>query len=106
MTMRCRLAFPWSVVVIPVIDDLRAILLLPVQGEASGRVLKYDSTTQLVTIIADGFWYSNGVALSEDETFLLVVETCLSRVIRIWLRGEKVSKAYSRGPGPCFALMK
>ncbi len=42
-----------------------------------------------VTKIADGFVYTNGVALSPDEDFLLIAETGRARVHRLWLTGPR-----------------
>ncbi|MEX0316705.1 MAG: SMP-30/gluconolactonase/LRE family protein [Ruegeria sp.] len=39
--------------------------------------------------LAEGFVYTNGVALSPDEDFLLIAETGRARVHRLWLTGEK-----------------
>ena len=39
--------------------------------------------------IATGFVYTNGVALSQAEDFLLIAETGRARVWRHWLRGDK-----------------
>lgn len=39
--------------------------------------------------IAEGFVYTNGVALSRDEDFLLIAETGRARVWRLWLKGDK-----------------
>ena len=39
--------------------------------------------------IATGFVYTNGVALSPKEDFLLISETGRARVHRLWLKGPK-----------------
>lgn len=66
--------------------------LLPgLQGDRTGRLLKYDPSTQQTSFVAGGFFYSNGVALAKDESYLLVVETCTLTVHRIWLKGPQVS---------------
>lgn len=39
--------------------------------------------------IATGFVYTNGVALSENEDFLLINETGRAQVHRLWLTGDK-----------------
>lgn len=38
-----------------------------------------------------GFYYANGVALSADESFLVLVETDRIRAHKVWLKGPKVS---------------
>lgn len=42
--------------------------------------------------IATGFVYTNGVALSPDEDFLLVAETGRARLHRLWLTGPKAGE--------------
>lgn len=42
--------------------------------------------------IADGFVYTNGVALSQAEDFLLINETGRARVHKLWLTGEKAGE--------------
>lgn len=39
--------------------------------------------------IADGFVYTNGIALSPEEDFLLIAETGRARVHKLWLTGPK-----------------
>ncbi len=39
--------------------------------------------------IAEGFVYANGLALSEDEDFLLIAETGRAAVHRLWLSGDR-----------------
>ncbi|MEP1328634.1 SMP-30/gluconolactonase/LRE family protein [Pseudophaeobacter sp.] len=42
--------------------------------------------------IATGFVYTNGVALSQEEDFLLINETGRARVHRLWLTGDKAGE--------------
>ena len=53
-----------------------------------GRVLP-DGTVEKV---ATGFVYTNGVALSPDEDFLLISETGRARIHRLWLSGPKAGE--------------
>ncbi|WP_164659805.1 SMP-30/gluconolactonase/LRE family protein [Tropicibacter sp. Alg240-R139] len=46
----------------------------------------------MVEKIATGFVYTNGVALSQDEDFLLINETGRARVHRLWLTGAKAGE--------------
>ena len=41
-------------------------------------------------MVAQEFWFANGVALSKDEDFIAVVETNTQTVHRVWLTGAKV----------------
>lgn len=61
-----------------------------VQGEPSGRLLSYNPATGKTHVVAQEFWFANGVALSKDEDFIAVVETNTQTVHRVWLTGAKV----------------
>jgi sugar lactone lactonase YvrE len=54
-----------------------------------GRLLAYEPATKQTRIVLDKIHFANGVAISPDQTFLLVVETGKYRVRRVWLSGEK-----------------
>lgn len=45
------------------------------EGEASGRLLRYDPPTKSTHVVLDGLAFPNGVQLSKDESFLLFTET-------------------------------
>jgi sugar lactone lactonase YvrE len=62
------------------------------EHQTTGRVLKYDGATKQLSLVADGFSFVNGVALSADESFLVVTETATYRLWRLWLTGEKAGK--------------
>ena len=54
-----------------------------------GRFLRYDPATGTTEVLLDGLQFANGVALSENEDFVLVTETGNYSVVRYWLKGEK-----------------
>jgi sugar lactone lactonase YvrE len=58
-------------------------------------VLVYHPHTQQTHVVASGFFYSDGVVVSDDGSYLLVVETDALRVMKVWLAGGKVSMRYS-----------
>lgn len=58
----------------------------------SGRVLRYVPSTKEVTLVASDLSFANGIALSEDESFLVVAETGSYRLWRIWLAGPSAGK--------------
>lgn len=62
------------------------------EHQTTGRVLKYDVATKQVSLVADGFAFTNGVALSSDESFLVVAETGTYQLWRLWLTGEKAGR--------------
>ncbi|MCB1177439.1 MAG: strictosidine synthase family protein, partial [Leptospiraceae bacterium] len=59
------------------------------EAKPHGRLLKYDPSTKETTTILKDLYFANGVALSSDESFLLVNETYRYRIRRYWLEGEK-----------------
>jgi hypothetical protein len=61
------------------------------QGLPKGQLLTYDPRTKETKVVKDGFWYSNGVALSEAEDWIAMSETDRIRVLKIWLKGPKVT---------------
>ena len=54
-----------------------------------GRLLVYDPADRQTRVLLDGLQFANGVALSQDERFVLVNETSAYRVRRYWLAGPK-----------------
>ena len=59
----------------------------------TGRLMAYDPTTKSVRVLIRKLQYANGVALSPDGSFVLVVETGWYRVRRYWLTGPKKGTA-------------
>jgi sugar lactone lactonase YvrE len=53
-------------------------------------VLAWHPRTGKAHLVASGFYYSDGIAVSEDGSYLLVVETDALRVVKLWLTGDKV----------------
>jgi len=54
-----------------------------------GRLLSYDPATGKVKVLLKNLYFANGVALSQQEDFVLVNETYRYRIVRYWLRGPK-----------------
>jgi sugar lactone lactonase YvrE len=55
----------------------------------NGRFLAYDPKTRETRTLLRGIHFANGVAVSSDQSYVLVAETGLYRVIRFWLSGPK-----------------
>ena len=70
-------------------DTMRGCLLNMLSGDLSGRLLQFDVQRRETSVIMDGLWFANGVALSHDEDYVLVVETMGFRVVKKWLKGSK-----------------
>ncbi len=58
----------------------------------NGRLLCYDPATKETKLLLDKLYFANGVALSPDESFVLVNETYAYRITRLWLTGPKASQ--------------
>lgn len=54
-----------------------------------GRLLAYYPAGGETRVLLDGLYFANGVALSSDESFVLVNETWAYRIRRFWLSGDK-----------------
>lgn len=61
-----------------------AILVNP-----SGRLVHYNRETKINTVLIDQLFFAFGVALSPDESFVLVAETAASRIQKYFLKGKK-----------------
>ena len=70
-------------------DTMQAYVLSLAQGQPTGRLLSYDPASGLTSVVAEGLWFANGVALSPDETWAAVVETNSLRVYKIYVEGPK-----------------
>jgi len=55
----------------------------------NGRLLAYDPNTHKSRTILRGIHFANGVAVSPDQSFVLVNETGKYRVLRVWLSGPR-----------------
>jgi sugar lactone lactonase YvrE len=58
----------------------------------NGRLLAYDPASRRTDVIATGFFFPNGVALTPDEDALLVCETVAHRLVRVSLPGAAVTQ--------------
>ncbi|KAI4300874.1 hypothetical protein L6164_034201 [Bauhinia variegata] len=54
--------------------------------------MKYDMSTKEVTVLLRGLAFANGVSLSKDGSFVLVAETTICRILRLWLRGPNAGQ--------------
>ncbi len=59
------------------------------ENKPHGRLLKYDPKTKQTTVLLEGLYFANGVALSADEDFVLVAESYHYQLTRYWLKGPK-----------------
>jgi sugar lactone lactonase YvrE len=68
---------------------IEAFLADLIEHMPHGRFMAYDPKTKKVTVLVSGLFFSNGVAVSPDQSFVLFVETGTYRVDRYWLTGPK-----------------
>ncbi len=52
----------------------------------------YDPQLNTVKTLIEGTYFGNGVVLSKDENYVLMVETTKYRVLRFWLKGDKAGQ--------------
>ena len=57
--------------------------------QPNGRFMAYDPRTKQTRVLLRDFCFANGVAVSPDQSFVLVDETGSYRVRRFWLTGAK-----------------
>ena len=59
------------------------------EHQPNGRLLAFDPKTGKARTLLKGIHFANGVAVSPDQSFVLVDETGKYRVLRVWLNGPK-----------------
>ena len=59
------------------------------EHQGNGRLLAYDPKNKTTRVVLNNLCFANGVAVSPDQSFLLVVETGKYRIHRVWLTGAK-----------------
>lgn len=72
---------------------LEASVLDIIEQAASGRVLAYDPATGATRVVAHGFSFANGIALSDDGRSLFVCETGRYRVWKVDPRASDLDVA-------------
>ena len=63
------------------------------EHRGNGRLFAYDPRTKTTRTLLSDLCFANGVAVSLDQSFVLVVETGAYRVHRVWLSGAKSGQA-------------
>jgi len=59
------------------------------EHQPNGRLMAFDPQTQTPRTLLRGLYFANGVAVSSDQSFVLVAETGRYRVQRVWLKEPK-----------------
>lgn len=68
---------------------LESSLLDITEHGGHGLVIEYKPRTGRARVLMDGLNFANGVAISDDQQYLLVAETGSYRVHRYWLQGPQ-----------------
>jgi sugar lactone lactonase YvrE len=63
------------------------------EHQPNGRLLAFDPQTQKPRTLLQDLYFANGVAVSPDQTFVLVAETGKYRVRRLWLNGPNAGQS-------------
>ena len=63
------------------------------EHRGNGRFLAYDPKTKTTRTLLRDLVFANGVAISPDQSFALVVETAKYRVHRVWLVGPRAGQS-------------
>jgi len=58
----------------------------------SGRLIEYDIDTGSAKVIASGYSFINGIAVSIDGSYLVFAETSTYKIHKLWLNGERAGK--------------
>ena len=66
--------------------NARKIIL---EAKSDGGLYSYDPTTKIVKTLIDSSYFGNGVAVSQNDDFVLMVDLTKYRILRYWLKGNK-----------------
>ncbi|MEN8851471.1 MAG: SMP-30/gluconolactonase/LRE family protein [Glaciecola sp.] len=61
-----------------------------IETSMTGRVFAFDPRTEQLTLLMNNLFFANGVAIDEQNDYLLVNETGKSRILKYALTGESV----------------
>ncbi|HEU4768119.1 MAG TPA: SMP-30/gluconolactonase/LRE family protein [Pyrinomonadaceae bacterium] len=60
-----------------------------IEHQPNGRLMAFNPQMQKPRTLLKGLYFANGVAVSPDQTFVLVAETGKYRIQRLWLKDPK-----------------
>ena len=63
------------------------------EHQPNGRLLALDPRAQKPRTLLRDLYFANGVAVSPDQSFVLVVETGKYRIRRVWLKGPQAGQS-------------
>lgn len=59
------------------------------ESRPNGRLLSYDPKSGETAVLLEGLYFANGIAVSPDQSFVLINETFRYQVRRYWIAGPK-----------------
>lgn len=68
------------------IEDYRSDII---EHKPYGRLISYNPISGETKVIKKDLYFANGVALSLDQSFVLVNETSKYRILKVWVSGNK-----------------
>ncbi|KAK7360735.1 hypothetical protein VNO77_02744 [Canavalia gladiata] len=74
-----------------ILFERRVYVSIILSGDRTGRLLKYVPSTQSVHVLLGGLAFPNGVALSKDNSFLLLAESTTCKILKIQLGDSKTN---------------
>lgn len=82
--------------------DLDVCFITMLSGDRSGRVVRYDSDSQKVSVVASGIKFPNGIELQDDKQAVIVSEIAARKLLRIIIKGKDSGKVLPLNPNlPC-----
>ncbi|KAJ1442173.1 Strictosidine synthase, conserved region [Sesbania bispinosa] len=69
----------------------RVYMSIIISGDKTGRLLKYDPRTKNVHVLLKGLQFPNGVALSKDNSFLLLAQSTTFEILKFQLGDSKAT---------------
>ena len=58
----------------------------------TGRLLVFDRSAHRTEVLLDQLCFANGVVVAPDESFVLVCETFMAHIVRLWLSRPKAGQ--------------
>ncbi len=83
--------------------DLSKCINTLIEHESTGRLLKYDINSRKVTVVADDFFFPDGVQVTDNREAVIVCEFGRQRLTRTFIKGPKAGKTelFAELPGEC-----
>lgn len=64
-----------------------------IEHRPNGRLLAYDPETKTARVVLGDLYFANGVAVSPDQSYVLVNETGAYRIKRVWVAGPRIGES-------------